>query len=318
MNHHRTRAAGFSSDPPADAQQVRHGHGRADARADAARWRLLRPLPRRRRRFHSIRSRRKRPQFAGKAKRVIHLFMNGGPSHVDTFDPKPSLDEYAGKTLPMPNLQTERKTGAAFAFAVQVQEVRPERASKSAIFSRTSRKCVDDICVIRSMQADVPNHEPSLLLMNCGEARQIRPSDGLLGHLRPGQREPEPARLHRHVPRRLSDPGIAELAGGFPARRLPGHLHRHAVHRDQQADREHPEQLRHAQGATPPARSAAGSSISKHLEQRQHDGAARSAHSIVRARLPHADGCRRTPSTSAKSPSTSATCTAPARRRGRS
>ena len=56
--------------------------------------------------------------------------------------------------------------------------------------------------------------------MNCGEARLVRPSIGLVGDLRPGQREPEPARLHRHVPRRLSDPGVAELAGGVPARRL--------------------------------------------------------------------------------------------------
>src|SRR5688500_4204411 len=54
------------------------------------------------------------PQFAPKAKRVIHLFMNGGPSHVDTFGPKPKLAEYAGKPLPTENLRTERKTGAAF------------------------------------------------------------------------------------------------------------------------------------------------------------------------------------------------------------
>src|SRR6202023_191814 len=49
-----------------------------------------------------------------RAKRVVHLFMNGGPSHVDTFDPKPMLDKFAGKPLPTPNLPTERKTGAAF------------------------------------------------------------------------------------------------------------------------------------------------------------------------------------------------------------
>ena len=55
----------------------------------------------------------KPPQFPGKAKRVIHLFMNGGPSQVDTFDPKPMLDKYAGKPLPMEYLPTERKTGAA-------------------------------------------------------------------------------------------------------------------------------------------------------------------------------------------------------------
>src|SRR5437899_5996620 len=55
----------------------------------------------------------KQPHFPAKAKRVIHLFMNGGPSHVDTFDPKPLLDTYHGKELPF-NLATERKTGAAF------------------------------------------------------------------------------------------------------------------------------------------------------------------------------------------------------------
>src|SRR6516162_8981803 len=45
----------------------------------------------------------RRPHFPGKAKRVIHLFMNGGPSHVDTFDPKPALARYAGHPLPIPN-----------------------------------------------------------------------------------------------------------------------------------------------------------------------------------------------------------------------
>src|SRR5690349_19273779 len=55
----------------------------------------------------------KAPHFPAKARRVIHLFMNGGPSQVDTFDPKPALDRYAGKALPTENLRTERKTGAA-------------------------------------------------------------------------------------------------------------------------------------------------------------------------------------------------------------
>src|SRR6187402_3093640 len=56
----------------------------------------------------------RRPPLPAKAKRVIHLFMNGGPSQVDTFDPKPSLTKFAGKPLPSRNLPTERKTGAAF------------------------------------------------------------------------------------------------------------------------------------------------------------------------------------------------------------
>src|ERR1043165_3133794 len=53
----------------------------------------------------------KAPHFQAKAKRVVHFFLNGGPSHVDTFDPKPVLEKYAGKPLPSGHLKTERKTG---------------------------------------------------------------------------------------------------------------------------------------------------------------------------------------------------------------
>src|ERR1051325_6476095 len=48
------------------------------------------------------------PHFPAKAKRVVHLFMNGGPAHMDTFDPKPMLTKYHGKPLPTPNLRTDR------------------------------------------------------------------------------------------------------------------------------------------------------------------------------------------------------------------
>ena len=118
----------------------------------------------------------KAPQFPGKAKRVIHLFMNGGPSHVDTFDPKPQLTKYHGRELPM-HLNTERKTGAAFGSPFSFQKYGRSGIEVSELFAKTAES-IDDICVIRSMQADVPNHEPSLLLMNCGEARMIRPSMG--------------------------------------------------------------------------------------------------------------------------------------------
>ena len=117
------------------------------------------------------------PHFPAKAKRVIHLFMNGGPSHVDTFDPKPQLTAYHGKALPRDYLRTERKTGAAFKSPYSFKPYGQSGIEVSEIFSKTA-ECIDDICVIRSMHADVPNHEPSLLLMNCGEARQIRPSLG--------------------------------------------------------------------------------------------------------------------------------------------
>jgi hypothetical protein len=115
--------------------------------------------------------------FPAKAKHVIHLFMNGGPSHVDTFDPKPILAKFAGKDLPSGNLRTERPTGAAFPSPFQFQKYGESGIEVSEIFSQVAQS-IDDIAVIRSMHADVPNHEPSLLLMNCGAARQIRPSVG--------------------------------------------------------------------------------------------------------------------------------------------
>jgi hypothetical protein len=119
----------------------------------------------------------KAPPLPAKAKRVIHLFFNGGASHVDTFDPKPALAKYAGKELPTPNLPTERKTGAAFPSPFKFQKYGQSGVEVSEIFPHVGN-CADDICFIRSMHADVPNHEPSLLLMNCGEARLIRPSMG--------------------------------------------------------------------------------------------------------------------------------------------
>jgi hypothetical protein len=119
----------------------------------------------------------KSPHFAPKARRVIHLFMNGGPSHVDTFDPKPALDRYAGRPLPMPTLRTERRTGAALPSPFRFARHGQSGLEVSELFPHVAA-CADDLCVIRSMHADVPNHEPSLMLMNCGEARLIRPSLG--------------------------------------------------------------------------------------------------------------------------------------------
>ncbi len=111
-----------------------------------------------------------------RAKRVVHLFMNGGPSHVDTFDPKPMLDRYNGKPVPA-NLPTERKTGAAMGSPFRFKKYGQSGIEVSELFAHTAGM-IDDICVIRSMHADVPNHEPSLMLMNCGEARQARPCVG--------------------------------------------------------------------------------------------------------------------------------------------
>ncbi len=115
--------------------------------------------------------------FPAKAKHIIHLFMNGGPSHLDTFDPKPMLTKYGGKEMPGGTLATERPTGAALASPFKFRKYGESGIEVSELFSHVAES-IDDIAVIRSMHADVPNHEPSLMLMNCGDARQIRPSLG--------------------------------------------------------------------------------------------------------------------------------------------
>ena len=120
----------------------------------------------------------KPPGFPPKAKRIIFLFMSGGPSHVDTFDPKPRLERDNGKPLPfeMPKL-VRTKTGnllrSPFKFrkhgqaGIEVSELFPHLAS-----------CVDDLCIIRSMVADNINHNGACLQMNTGEQAFSRPSMG--------------------------------------------------------------------------------------------------------------------------------------------
>ena len=105
----------------------------------------------------------KRSHFDARAKHVVHLFMNGGPSQVDTFDPKPKLSEWHGKQLPAGNLRTERKTGAAMRSPFEFRRYGKSGIEVSDLFWQTAHNHIDDIAVIRSMQAEVPNHEPSLM-----------------------------------------------------------------------------------------------------------------------------------------------------------
>jgi hypothetical protein len=121
----------------------------------------------------------KAPHFPAKAKRLIFLFMNGGPSHVDTFDPKDELAKRDGESLPdsitaksgrknsnklMKSPFKTRKYGES---GIEASELYPEVGD-----------CIDDVCVLRSMYTDNPNHEPGLLLMNSGNMQPIRPSMG--------------------------------------------------------------------------------------------------------------------------------------------
>tara|TARA_Y100001934_G_scaffold283792_1_gene407000 strand:+ start:1839 stop:3260 length:1422 start_codon:yes stop_codon:yes gene_type:complete len=120
--------------------------------------------------------------FPAKAKRVIHLFMNGGPSQVDTFDPKPSLKAHHRKPLPPSiknRLQRTQKgrVGNIWASPFEFQKHGQSGQDISELFPNMARHA-DDLCVIRSMVGEVANHSPGLLLTNTGHSTLPRPSVG--------------------------------------------------------------------------------------------------------------------------------------------
>ena len=119
------------------------------------------------------------PHFAPKAKRVIHIFANGGPSQVDSFDYKPALSKYNGQEAPGGNLKTERRTGTLMQSPFNFKQHGQSGLWASDLFPKVA-EMADDLCVINSMYANVPNHEPSLMLMNTGAERVnvVRPSMG--------------------------------------------------------------------------------------------------------------------------------------------
>jgi hypothetical protein len=112
-----------------------------------------------------------------RAKRVIFLYMNGGLSQVDSFDPKPMLEKYHGKPLPGGEVATERKTGTLLKSPFTFKKYGKSGLEVSELFPLVG-ECADDICVIRSMHTDIPNHEPSMLMMNTGHSQVGRPSLG--------------------------------------------------------------------------------------------------------------------------------------------
>jgi hypothetical protein len=117
------------------------------------------------------------PHYAPKAKHVIWLFLNGGPSQVDTFDPKPLLDKYHGKPIPTGNLKTERKTGMLLKSPFTFKQYGQSGIPVSEIFPRIASH-IDEFTVIRSMYTDRPSHETSLTLLASGDKFQGRPSMG--------------------------------------------------------------------------------------------------------------------------------------------
>ena len=110
------------------------------------------------------------PMFPGRAKRVIHIFSQGGPSHIETWDPKPGLEKFADKEVkeiggvPLPTQFKFTKMGQS---GVEVSEIFPKIGAH-----------IDDIAVIRSMNTDIPAHEFATLMMNTGSGRLVKPSMG--------------------------------------------------------------------------------------------------------------------------------------------
>jgi hypothetical protein len=121
------------------------------------------------------------PHFTPRAKRVIYLFMHGGPSHVDLFDPKPDLIRYAGQPLPAEfgEVMTRRKV-ATNPLLGSIRKFRPRGQSGLEIsdFLPEIAALADDLCVIRSCHGDSVNHPQSVYQMNTGSILTGRPSLG--------------------------------------------------------------------------------------------------------------------------------------------
>ena len=118
------------------------------------------------------------PHFAPKAKNVIFCFMDGGVSHVDSFDPKPKLDELDGKAVHRIEEPDRQRQPPVAEEPVDVPAARPVRACRSASCFRTSPACADDLAVIRSMKADLPLHSTGVLFLHTGVNNAGRPSLG--------------------------------------------------------------------------------------------------------------------------------------------
>jgi hypothetical protein len=113
----------------------------------------------------------KKPHFPVKARRVLHIFASGAPSHLDTFDPKPDLARYDEKTLPGDN------NSVAFASPFKFNKCGTAGTEISEVFPLLSQHA-DELAVIRSMHTDIPDHGAASLMMNTGSTRLIKPSVG--------------------------------------------------------------------------------------------------------------------------------------------
>lgn len=117
------------------------------------------------------------PHFPAKAKHVIFLFLNGGPSQVDTFDRKPALEKYHGTSMPGDDKAAKQEKGTLMRSPFEFKKYGQSGIEVSEIFRQVG-ECIDDICVVRSMHTDLPAHPQAILQMNVGRIIPGYPSFG--------------------------------------------------------------------------------------------------------------------------------------------
>src|SRR4051812_1092636 len=96
------------------------------------------------------------PHFPAEAKHVIYLFLNGGPSHVDTFDPKPALTQYDGKAVPSEFAKKDSEHSRLLRSPFEFHRCGQSGLEVSELFPNVG-KVIDEVCVIRSMYCDLPS-----------------------------------------------------------------------------------------------------------------------------------------------------------------
>ena len=118
-----------------------------------------------------------KPHHAAKAKRVVHIFPRGGPSQMDTFDPKPGMKKWDGKPLPGKEPKPGTNTGAVWHSPWKFEKRGKSGLEISELFPELS-KHADDLCVIRSMHTINTDHQTMAVFLSCGDPTQPRPSVG--------------------------------------------------------------------------------------------------------------------------------------------
>ncbi len=234
----------------------------------------------------------KPPHFPAKAKHCVFLFMNGAPSHIDTFDPKPALTKYNGE--PYKGNLTVGSNGRPIGYLMkspfEFKRCGQSGLEISSLFPHTSAYA-DDLCVIRSMYTDTAAHASGCLQMNTGSIFIGKPSLGSWLTATAWERKNEdlPSFVVMTDPRGGPISGPSQLDRRVHACRVSGH----AVpqHRGPPVGLDHPVRSHRPHPAGFPRSAQEAQSATPRIAS-ERIGAG-SSHLLLRTRLPHADRCIR-------------------------